>query len=213
MLPIISQENLADFIDIFCETGYFSKNDTDRLLSAAKHYGLTPKTHVNQFTILGGVRKSIEHNALSVDHLEIVNDDDINALKGSKCMPTMLPGCSFFLGIPYGPARQLIDNGLPLALASDFNPGSCPSGNMNLVASLGCIKMNMTPEEVINATTINTAYAMGVSDELGSIAKGKKANLFITKPMSSYAFLAYSFGSHCIDKTLINGKIQLQNET
>lgn len=208
MLPIIATEKLADYIDIFCEKGYFSVEDTERLLTAAKRYNLIPKTHVNQFTILGGVRKSVEHNALSVDHLEILNDDDIDALAGSQCMPTMLPGCSFFLGIPYGPARQLIDQGLPLALASDFNPGSCPSGNMNLVASLGCVKMNMTPEEVINATTINTAYAMGLSHELGSIAKGKKANLFITKPMSSYAFLAYSFGRHTIDKLILNGKIQ-----
>ena len=208
MLPIIAQEKLADYIDIFCEQGYFTVQDTERLLIAAKHHGLVPKTHVNQFSILGGVRKSVELGALSVDHLELINDDDIDALAGSECMPTMLPGCSFFLGIPYGPARQLIDQGLPLALASDFNPGSCPSGNMNLVASLGCIKMNMTPEEVINATTINTAYAMGLSHELGSISIGKKANLFITKPMSSHAYLAYSFGSHTIDKQILNGKIQ-----
>ena len=208
MLPIISQEKLADYIDIFCEEGYFSVNDTERLLSAASEYGLLPKTHVNQFTILGGVRKSIEHKALSVDHLELMNEDDFDALQHSECMPTLLPGCSFFLGIPYGPARQLIDKGLPVALASDYNPGSSPSGNMNFVASLGCIKMNMTPEEVINATTINTAYAMGLSHQVGSIALGKKANLFITKPISSYAFLAYSFGHQNIDKILINGKIQ-----
>ena len=208
MLPIIGQEKLADYIDIFCEEGYFSVKDTERLLSAASEYGLLPKTHVNQFTILGGVRKSIEHKALSVDHLELMNEDDFDALKHSECMPTLLPGCSFFLGIPYGPARQLIDKGLPVALASDYNPGSSPSGNMSFVASLGCIKMNMTPEEVINATTINTAYAMGLSHQVGSIALGKKANLFITKPMSSYAFLAYSFGHQNIDKILINGKIQ-----
>ncbi len=208
MLPIISQEKLADYIDIFCEEGYFSVNDTERLLSAASEYGLLPKTHVNQFTILGGVRKSIEHKALSVDHLELMNEDDFDALQHSECMPTLLPGCSFFLGIPYGPARQLIDKGLPVALASDYNPGSSPSGNMSFVASLGCIKMNMTPEEVINATTINTAYAMGLSHQVGSIALGKKANLFITKPISSYAFLAYSFGHQNIDKILINGKIQ-----
>ena len=208
MLPQIAQEQLAEYIDIFCEEGYFSVKDTVRLLEAAQSYGLIPKTHVNQFTIQGGVKASIKYRALSVDHLEIMNDEDIEALKGSECMPTLLPSCSFFLGIPYGPAKKLMENDLPVALATDFNPGSSPSGNMNFVASLGCIRMGMTPEEVINATTINTAYAMGISEELGSIAVGKKANLFITKPISSYAFIPYSFGHQHIDKIIIKGKIQ-----
>ena len=208
MLPRIVEESLAEYIDIFCEEGYFSVEDTKRLLAEAKKWGLTPKTHVNQFTILGGVEASVKHGALSVDHLEIMNDDDFKALKGSECMPTLLPSCSFFLGIPYGPARKIMDEGMPVALATDFNPGSSPSGNMNFVASLGCIQMGMTPEEVINATTINTAYAMGLSKELGSIAIGKKANLFITKPISSYAYIPYSFGHQHIDKIMINGQLQ-----
>ena len=208
MLPQIAQEQLAEYIDIFCEEGYFSVEDTERLLEAAQSYGLIPKTHVNQFTIQGGVKASIKYKALSVDHLEIMNDEDIEALKGSECMPTLLPSCSFFLGIPYGPAKKLMENDLPVALATDYNPGSSPSGNMNFVASLGCIRMGMTPEEVINATTINTAYAMGLSQELGSIAVGKKANLFITKPITSYAFIPYSFGHQYIDKIIINGKVQ-----
>jgi imidazolonepropionase len=208
MLPQIAQEQLAEYIDIFCEEGYFSVEDTERLLEAAQSYGLIPKTHVNQFTILGGVKASVKYKALSVDHLEIMNNEDIEALKGSECMPTLLPSCSFFLGIPYGPAKKLMENDLPVALATDYNPGSSPSGNMNFVASLGCIRMGMTPEEVINATTINTAYAMGLSQELGSIAVSKKANLFITKPITSYAFIPYSFGHQYIDKIIINGKVQ-----
>ena len=208
MLPQIAQEQLAEYVDIFCEEGYFSVEDTERLLEAAQSYDLIPKTHVNQFTIQGGVKTSVKYKALSVDHLEIMNDEDIEALKGSECMPTLLPSCSFFLGIPYGPAKKLMENDLPVALATDYNPGSSPSGNMNFVASLGCIRMGMTPEEVINATTINTAYAMGLSHELGSIAVGKKANLFITKPITSYAFIPYSFGHQYIDKIIINGKIQ-----
>ena len=208
MLPQIAQEQLAEYIDIFCEEGYFSLEDTERLLEAAQSYDLIPKTHVNQFTILGGVKASVKYKALSVDHLEIMNNEDIEALKGSECMPTLLPSCSFFLGIPYGPAKKLMENDLPVALATDYNPGSSPSGNMNFVASLGCIRMGMTPEEVINATTINTAYAMGLSQELGSIAVGKKANLFITKPITSYTFIPYSFGHQYIDKIIINGKLQ-----
>ena len=208
MLPVVAEEQLADYIDIFCEEGYFSVADTEKLLEAGNKWGLTPKTHVNQFTILGGVEASVKHNALSVDHLEIMSDLDIEALKDSKCMPTLLPACSFFLGIPYGPARKLIDNGLPVALASDYNPGSSPTGNMNFIASLGCIKMGLTPEEAINATTINTAYAMGLSDQLGSIAIGKKANLIITESISSYAFLPYSFGHNNIKEVILNGKRQ-----
>jgi imidazolonepropionase len=208
MLPQVAEEGLADYVDIFCEDGYFDTADTERLLAAAAQYGLTPKTHVNQFNIIGGVAASVKHGALSVDHLEVMNEEDIAALKDSQCMPTLLPSCSFFLGIPYGPARELMQAGLPVALATDYNPGSTPSGNMNFVASLGCIQLKMTPEEVINATTINSAYAMGVSDQVGSIAIGKKANLFITKPMPSYAYLPYAFGHNQIDTVIVNGKIQ-----
>ena len=208
MLPQVAEEQLADYIDIFCEEGYFSVQDTERLLIEAKKWGLIPKTHVNQFNVLGGVKASIKHGALSVDHLEYMSDDDIEALKESHCMPTLLPGCSFFLGIPYGPARKIMDNNLPLALASDFNPGSSPNANMNLIASLGCIKLGMTPNEAINATTLNTAYAMGLSDSLGSIAIGKKANLFITKTIPSYEYLFYSFGENHINKIILNGELQ-----
>ena len=208
MLPKIAKENLADYVDIFCEKGYFTLEDTKRLLEAANKFGIKAKTHVNQFNAIGGVKASVDLGALSVDHLEQMNPEDFDVLLGSNCMPTILPSCSFFLGIPYSPARKMIDKGLPIALASDFNPGSSPSGNMNFVASLGCIKLKMTPEEVINAGTINSAYAMGVEKELGSIAIGKKANLFITKPISSYAYLAYSFGENIIEKVILNGKLQ-----
>lgn len=208
MLPKIAKENLADYVDIFCEKGYFTLEDTKRLLEAANKFGIKAKTHVNQFNAIGGVKASVDLGALSVDHLEEMNPEDFDVLLGSNCMPTILPSCSFFLGIPYSPARKMIDKGLPIALASDFNPGSSPSGNMNFVASLGCIKLKMTPEEVINASTINSAYAMGVEKELGSIAIGKKANLFITKPISSYAYLAYSFGENIIEKVILNGKLQ-----
>ena len=208
MMPQVAEEGLAEYVDIFCEDGYFDVADTERLLEAAQQYGLIPKTHVNQFNVIGGVQASVKYRALSVDHLEVISPEDIEALKGTNCMPTLLPSCSFFLGIPYGPARDLIQAGLPLALASDYNPGSTPSGNMNFVSSLGCIQLKMTPEEVINATTINTAYAMGLSDSLGSIAVGKKANLFITKPMPSYAFLPYAFGHNHIETIILNGEIQ-----
>ena len=208
MLPEIAKENLADYVDIFCEKGYFSVEDTKRLLVAANKFGLKGKTHTNQFNTIGGIKASVDLGALSVDHLEEMEEEDFNSLLGSNCMPTILPSCSFFLGIPYSPARQMINKGLPVALATDYNPGSSPSSNMNFVASLGCIKLKMTPEEVINATTINSAYAMGVENELGSIAVGKKANIFITKPMPSYAYLTYNFGQNIIDKVFINGKIQ-----
>ena len=208
MLPKIAKENLADYVDIFCEKGYFTLKDTKRLLEAANKFGIKAKTHVNQFNAIGGVKASVDLGALSVDHLEEMNPEDFDVLLGSNCMPTILPSCSFFLGIPYSPARKMIDKGLPIALASDFNPGSSPSGNMNFVASLGCIKLKMTPEEVINASTINSAYAMGVEKELGSIAIGKKANLFITKPIPSYAYLTYSFGENIIEKVILNGKLQ-----
>ena len=208
MLPVVASEKLADFVDIFCEKGYFNVSDTQRFIKAANKLGIPSKTHVNQFNSIGGVKASVDLGALSVDHLEEMASEDYKALKGSNCMPTILPSCSFFLGIPYSQAAKIIAEGLPVALASDYNPGSTPSGNMNFVASLGCIKLKMTPEQVINATTINTAYAMGVEKELGSICIGKKANLFITKPISSYAYLPYSFGENIIRKIMINGKFQ-----
>lgn len=206
ILPEVSKENLADFIDIFCEKGYFTVEDTTKFLEAGNGYGLKPKIHVNQFNAIGGVRAGTSHKALSVDHLEVLEEEDILALKGTATMPVALPGCSLFLSIPYTPARDLLKAGLPLALATDFNPGSAPSGNMNLVVSLACIKMKMTPEEAINAATINGAYAMDLSKTHGSITIGKKANFIITKNIPSYAYLPYSFGSNYIHEVYINGK-------
>ncbi len=206
MLPKIFEENLADYIDVFCEKGYFSVNETDKILNAAKKYNLIPKIHVNQFNAIGGIEIAVKHNALSVDHLEILNNNDLIHLKNSKTIPVALPSCSFFLGIPYTPARKIIDNDLPLALATDYNPGSTPSGNMNFVVATACIKMKMTPEEAINAATINGAYAMNISDKVGSITIGKKANFIITKEIPSYGFIPYSFGSNLIDSVYIDGK-------
>ncbi len=206
MLPEVTKENLAEFIDVFCETGYFSVEDTKKLLEAGKKYGLVPKIHVNQFTAIDGVELGVEYKALSVDHLELMRDEDIESLKGSRTMPVALPSCSFYLSIPYTPARKIIDAGLPLALATDYNPGSTPSGNMNFVISTACIKMKMTPEEAINAATINGAYAMGLENILGSICKGKKANFIITKEIPSYGFIPYSFGNPQIDEVFIEGK-------
>ncbi len=206
-MPRIAQEKLAEYVDIFCEKGYFSIEDTELILAAGKQHGLIPKIHVNQFTVMGGVATAIKHQALSVDHLKELEDADIEALKGSSTMPVALPSCSFFLGIPYTPARRLIEAGLPLALATDYNPGSAPSGNMNFVVATACIKMKMTPEEAINAATLNGAYAMGLEKELGSITIGKKANLILTKAISSYAFIPYSFGENQIEKVYIKGKI------
>ena len=205
MLPKIAKEGLADYIDVFCEKGYFSVEDMEHIVNAGKHYGLIPKVHVNQFNIIGGVPSAVKLGALSVDHLEVVDQEDIDALKNSITMPTLLPSCSFFLNIPYAPARKMMNEGLPVCLASDFNPGSTPSGNMNFVLSLACIQMKMNPEEAINAATINGAYAMGISKSEGSIAKGKKGNVFITKQIPSYAFLPYNFGHNIIKKVFING--------
>ncbi|MDO5969424.1 imidazolonepropionase [Flavivirga aquimarina] len=206
VIPKIASERLAEYIDVFCETGYFSVADTELILKAGRKHGLTPKIHVNQFTAIGGIQAGIKYQALSVDHLEEMRDEDIDALKNTNTMPVALPGCSYFLGIPYTPARKMIDAGLPLALATDYNPGSAPSGNMNFVISTACIKMKMTPEEAINAATINGAYAMGLEKEVGSITVGKKANLLLTKPMSSYAFIPYTFGDHQIEKVYLQGK-------
>lgn len=207
MLPKVAEQGIASFIDIFCEEGYFSVADTNRLLSEAQQYNLVPKIHVNQFNALGGVQAGVDHNALSVDHLEVLTKEDIEALKGSNTMPVALPSCSYFLSIPYTPGRDLIDAGLPLALATDYNPGSTPSGNMNFVVSTACIKMNLTPEEAINGATINGAYAMGISDSHGSITKGKVASLIITKDIPSYNYLPYAFGSDMIDKVIVNGEL------
>ena len=207
MLPAVASENLADYIDVFCEEGYFSVKDTDKILSAASKYGLTPKIHVNQFNSIGGVAVGVKHNALSVDHLEIVSDDDIRELQHSNTIAVALPACSFFLSIPYTPGRALIDADIPLAIATDFNPGSSPTGNMNFVLAAACIKMKLTPEEAINAATINAAHAMGLSHTHGSITKGKKANLIITKEIPSYGFLPYSFGSNYIEQVICNGEL------
>ena len=207
MLPEIAKNKLADFIDVFCETGYFTVEETEQIMEAGIHFGLKPKIHVNQFNSIGGIQAGIKYNALSVDHLEIMTPEDIEALKNSETMPVALPSCSFFLRIPYTPAREMMAKGLPLALATDFNPGTTPSGNMNFVVSTACIQMKMTPEEAINAATINGAYAMGISETHGSITIGKKANLIITKPISSYYQLPYAFGSNLIDSVIIDGEI------
>jgi imidazolonepropionase len=207
MLPEIAKNNLADFIDAFCETGYFTVEETQQIMEAGIKFGLKPKIHVNQFNSIGGIQAGIKYNALSVDHLEVMNPEDIEALKNTGTMPVALPSCSYFLSIPYTPARAMIAAGLPLALATDYNPGSTPSGNMNFVVATACIKMKMTPEEAINAATINGAYAMGISETHGSITIGKKANLIITKPIPSYYQIPYAFGSNLIDTVLIEGEI------
>ncbi|MBC5864067.1 imidazolonepropionase [Flavobacterium turcicum] len=207
MLPTIAKEKLADFIDVFCETGYFTVSETEQIMQAGISFGLQPKIHVNQFTAIGGIQAGVNNNALSVDHLEVLTPADIAALVKSETMPVALPSCSYYLSIPYTPAREIINAGLALALASDYNPGSTPSGNMNFVVATACIKMKMTPEEAINAVTINGAYAMNLSNTHGSITIGKKANFIVTKPIASYAQLPYSFGSNLIENVFIEGKI------
>jgi imidazolonepropionase len=205
MLPKIAAEKLADYIDVFCEQNYFTPEETKTILEAGKKHGLTPKVHAEQMSHFGGIQTGVACGAISVDHLEYCNDEDIAALKNSNTMATVLPGAAFFLSLPLPPARKMIDAGLPIAFASDFNPGSCPSGNMNFMMSLGCVQYKLTPEEVINASTINSAYAMNVSAEVGSITPGKRANFFITKPISSYGFIPYSFGSNLIESVYLNG--------
>ncbi|GAA4055718.1 imidazolonepropionase [Flavobacterium chungnamense] len=206
MLPKIAQENLADYIDAFCETGYFSVEETEKIMEAGKQYGLRSKIHVNQFNAINGIAACVKHNALSVDHLEVVTDEDIEVLKNTETMPVALPSCSYFISIPYTPARQMLNAGLPLALATDFNPGTTPSGNMNFVVATACIKMKMTPEESINAATINGAYAMGLEKTHGSITLGKKANIIISKEVTSFYQLPYCFGTDLIDSVIIEGK-------
>ena len=205
MLPEIANKKLADYIDVFCEKGYFTPEETNQILKAGIKHGLLPKIHVNQFNSIGGVKVGIENNALSVDHLEVLTNEDLAHLKDSKTIPVSLPSCSFFLGIPYTNARKIIEANLPLALASDYNPGSAPSGNMNFVVSLACIKMKMTPEEAVNAATINGAYALNLSDKVGSITKGKLASFIITKPIKSYNYLLYNFANNNIEKVFLKG--------
>ena len=205
IIPEVASQKLADYIDVFCEKGYFSPEETNRILKAGITYGLIPKIHVNQFNSVGGVKVGVNNNALSVDHLEVLTDEDLSILSKSDTMPVALPSCSFFLGIPYTNARKIIDSNVPLALATDFNPGSTPSGNMNFVVSLACIKLKMTPEEAINAATINAAYALNLSEKIGSISRGKFANFMITKSIKSYNFLPYYFGSNSIERIYLNG--------
>lgn len=207
MIPLVASEELADFVDVFCDKGFFTVEDTERILMAGIKYGMRPKIHANEMANSGGIQVGVKYNALSVDHLEFTGDEEIKALLGSETMPTVLPGAAFFLGMKEAPVRKMIEAGLPVALASDYNPGSCPSGDMKFVMSLGCIKFRMFPEEVINATTINTAYAMGISATHGSICKGKVANVFITKPISTIEFMPYAFTSDLIDTVILNGKI------
>lgn len=207
MIPAIASEELADYIDVFCDKGFFTVEDTERILMAGIKYGLRGKIHANELDYSGGIQAGVKYDALSVDHLEFVGPEEIEALKGSETMPTVLPGAAFFLNMKLAPVREMMNAGLPLALASDYNPGSSPSGNMKFIMSLGCINYKMTPEEVINATTLNSAYAMGVSDELGSICRGKKANLIITKPIPSVEFLPYAYTSHLIDQVMLNGDL------
>ena len=206
MLPKVAEEKLADFVDVFCDRGFFTPDETRRILEAGQKFGLRGKIHANELYYSGGVQAGVEFNALSVDHLEFVGDDEISALQNSETMPTVLPGAAFFLGMKYAPARAMIDAGLPLAMASDFNPGSSPSGNMQFILSMASIAYRLLPEEGINATTLNTAYAMGLSRELGSIAKGKIANVYITKEIPTMEFMPYAYGSNKVETVILNGK-------
>ncbi len=207
MLPKIAEEKLATYCDVFCEQGYFTPKETIKILMASKKHGLIPKVHANQMSCSGGVQAGVQCGAISVDHLEYVGTEEINCLLNSETMPTVLPGAAFFLSLPNPPARQMIDAGLALAVASDYNPGSSPSGNMNFMISLLCVQYKLTPEEAINAATINSSYAMQISDTHGSIAIGKKASVFITKEIPSYNFIPYSFACDLIDTVIINGKV------
>lgn len=207
MIPAVGKENLADYIDVFCDKGFFTVEETERMLEAGAKYGLRGKIHANELDYSGGIQVGVKHDTLSVDHLEFTGDDEIKALLGSNTMPTLLPGAAFFLGLVFPPARKMIEAGLPLALASDYNPGSSPSGNMKFVLSLACIIMRMLPEEAINAATINSAYAMGLQETHGSIARGKVANVFITKPMDNYEFMPYAYTTDLIDTVILNGKV------
>jgi imidazolonepropionase len=206
MIPQVASEKLADYIDVFCDKGFFTVDETDRILEQGAKYGLRPKIHANELDYSGGIQVGVKHNALSVDHLEFVGDAEIKALLNSETMPTVLPGAAFFLNMPYSPVRNMINSGLPVALASDYNPGSSPSGNMKFIMSLGCINYKMTPEEVINATTINSAYAMGLQKTHGSIAQGKVANIYITTEINGYEYLPYAYSSNLIENVMLNGE-------
>jgi imidazolonepropionase len=208
MLPAVDDEKLADFIDVFCDRGFFTTDQTDRILKAAQQYGLRSKIHANELDFSDGIQTGVRHKALSVDHLEFTGEEEINALLNSDTMPVILPGAAFFLNMKYAPARKIIDSGLPLALASDFNPGSSPSGNMQLIISMGSILYKMLPEETINAVTVNGAYAMGLQDELGTITPGKRANLIITKPIPTIEYIPYAYGENKVETTILNGKIR-----
>ena len=206
MIPLVASEDLADFIDVFCDQGFFTVEDTERILMAGIKYGMRPKIHANEMAISGGVQVGVKYGAISVDHLEQMGDEEIECLKDTETMPTILPGCAFFLNLPLSPARKMIDAGLPVAMASDFNPGTSPSGNMQLILSMACIRYRLTPEEALNATTLNTAYAMGVSDEVGSITRGKLANLIVTQPMTQLEFMPYYYGANKVERMILNGK-------
>lgn len=206
MIPAVAAEDLADYIDVFCDKGFFTVEDTDRILNAGMKYGMRAKIHANELDYSGGVQVGVKYNAISVDHLEYVGEEEIGCLLQSETMPTVLPGAAFFLNMPYSPVRRMINAGLPVALASDYNPGSSPSGNMKFVMSLGCINYKMLPEEVIHATTLNSAYAMGVEEEAGSIAVGKWANFYITFPIPGIEYLPYAYGSHLIDAVFLKGE-------
>ena len=207
MIPAVSEQQLADFIDVFCDTGFFTVEETDRILRVGAEYGLRPKIHANELGVSGGVQVGVKHKALSVDHLEQTTDAEIEALRGSCTMPTMLPGSSFFLGLPYGRAKAFIEAGLGIALASDYNPGSSPSGDMRFVMAMGCIRMRLTPVQALNACTLNAAYAMGISDQVGSIARGKRANLIITQPMHSLTIIPYHYNSPFIRHHILAGNL------
>lgn len=206
MIPMVANEELADYIDVFCDKGFFTVEDTDRILNAGMKYGMRAKIHANELDYSGGVQVGVKYDALSVDHLEYIGEDEIKSLLASETMPTVLPGAAFFLNMPYSPVRKMIEAGLPIALASDYNPGSSPSGNMKFIMSLGCINYKMLPEEVINATTINTAYAMGVQDEVGSIAVGKLANFYITTPLPGIEYLPYAYTANVVESVFLRGE-------
>ena len=206
MIPAVAKEQLADFVDVFCDEGFFTVEDTDRILTAGRQYGLIPKIHANELAVSGGVQIGVKHQALSVDHLEKTTDEEIEALRGAITMPTMLPGSSFFLGLPYGRAKDYIEAGLGVALASDYNPGSSPSGDMRFVMAMGCIRMRLTTIQALNAVTLNSAYALGVSDEVGSITVGKRANIIVTRPLNSLTMIPYMYQTPFIKYHLLSGK-------
>ena len=206
IIPAVAKEQLADFVDVFCDEGFFTVEDTDRILTAGRQYGLIPKIHANELAVSGGVQIGVKHQALSVDHLEKTTDEEIEALRGAITMPTMLPGSSFFLGLPYGRAKDYIEAGLGVALASDYNPGSSPSGDMRFVMAMGCIRMRLTTVQALNAVTLNSAYALGVSDEVGSITVGKRANIIVTRPLNSLTMIPYMYQTPFIKHIFLNGK-------